>query len=253
MPRRQERKAARVHDPQALHPPHPRPRVEHRTGIGAITHLTRTTGVENGAETLPHKRQDILIRYDARGRTGEVLPTDKHGRHGRGLEEGARALVARDGDGLVGRVGEPIGVDEWRGAHVGGGDADGAAGEGRDEHGGDGGVVVAIGGRVEDVVLLVAVVGRGGDVFQLGPVGGQGGEVSERGAGQVRAHRLRYLFEGEQVGAAVGEHALRRGGVELCGRLRGEGWIREGGGGEDFDTVARPAEDVVPHVLTHSW
>lgn len=100
--------------------------------------------------------------------------------------------------------------------------------------------------------MLVAVVGGGGDVFELGPVGGELGEVGEGRGGQVGAQLLRDLFEGEEVRAAVGEHALRGRGVELGGGLGGEGGVGEGGGGEHVDAVRGSAEDVVPHVLTHA-
>lgn len=84
--------------------------------------------MKHGTETLPDKRQDLRVRSDARARAGEVFPAHEDGPHGFGLEEGARALVARDGDGLVGGVGEPVGVDDGGVLCVGGGNGDGAAG-----------------------------------------------------------------------------------------------------------------------------
>lgn len=59
--------------------------------------------------------------------------------------------------------------------HVGGGDIDGAARERGDERGGDGAVVVAVGGCVGDVVILEAEFAAYVDVFDLGLIGGKGG------------------------------------------------------------------------------
>lgn len=252
MPRRQKRKTTRIHHPQIADPPHPRPRIQHRARVAAVPHLTRAAGVEDGTEALSDEGQDLRIRRDARARAGEVFPANEEGTHGLGLEEGAGAFVAGDGDGLVGGVCEPVWVDDGGVPGVGGGDGDGAAREGRDEDGGDGGVVVAVGGGIEDVVFLVTVVGGGGDIFELGPVRGEGGKVGEGGLGEVGAQLFGDLFEGEEVCAAVGEHALRRRGVELGCCLGGEGGVGEGGGGEHVHAVGGPAQDVVPHVLTHA-
>ena len=89
--------------------------------------------------------------------------------------------------------------------------------------------------------MLEAVVGGGGDVFELRPVGGELGEVGEGRCGQVGAQLFRDLFEGEEIRAAVGEHALRGGGVELGCGLSGESGVGEGGGGEHVYAVGGPA------------
>lgn len=70
--------------------------------------------------------------------------------------------------------------------HVSRGDVDGSAGKRGDYNGGYGGVVVAVVGRFEDIVLLVAVVGGCGDVFEFRPVGREGGEVGAGCRGEIR-------------------------------------------------------------------
>ena len=104
--------------------------------------------MKHGTETLPNESQDLGIRSDARAGAGEVFPANEDGLHGLGFEKGARTLIARDGDGLVGGVGEPVGVDDGGVLGVGRGNGDDATGERCDQHGGDGGVVVAVGGCV---------------------------------------------------------------------------------------------------------
>lgn len=151
--------------------------------------------MEHRPETLPHMRQDLLVRLHAQPRPREVLRANQHRLQRIRLENRSGALEPRDRDGLVRRVREPARVDDGRVGHVGGRDADGATGERGGEADGDGGVVVAVNGPVELEVLLVAVVGGGGEVFDLGPVGGEGGEVGERPVGEAGFRGWGEFFE----------------------------------------------------------
>lgn len=134
----------------------------------------------HGVEALADEMEDLGIRLD--GWTGEILGPDQDGCHGFGGEQLSDALVARDGYLDVCGIGQPVGVDQRLVGHVGGGDADVATGERRDESDGDRGVVVAVIGATGDVVVLVSEVASSAKKFDLGPVGG---ESSKSGRGLV--------------------------------------------------------------------
>lgn len=67
----------------------------------------------NGTETLPNNLQDLRVGLDCI-RTREVLVTNQDRFHGSRVEHLPYAFVSRDSNGLVGRVGEPFGVDDGR-------------------------------------------------------------------------------------------------------------------------------------------
>lgn len=111
---------------------------------------------------------DLLIGAYARARFVFLADGDVLG--GQVGPEVALALEGRDGEALVGGVGEPGRVDDGRGGGGGAGDGDIAFAEGGYDGGGDGGVVVAVDGVAGDEVFG-AEYAAGGDEFQLRPVG----------------------------------------------------------------------------------
>ena len=152
--------------------------------------------MEDGVETLPDEIQNLLVGFHVPGWSREVLVADENGLHGFRLVELARALVARNHDGLVGRVGEPVRVDQRCVGHVAGGYVDCAARERGDEGDGHGAVLIAVGGRVADEVLLEAEEGGRYEVFDFGPVGGEFGQVRLGGVGPFGAEVLGDFFPG---------------------------------------------------------
>lgn len=175
---RQEGERRGVHHAQAVHADHAGLGVDHRRRVARLAHGAGAGRVEDGGEALADEGEDLVV--GAHGRAGEVFRPDQDGRHGLGGEELPDALVAGDGDGDVGRVGEPVGVDDGRVGGVGGGDVDGSARQRGDQRQRDGGVLVPVGGRVADEVSLVAEIGADVQVFDFGPVGGEGVEVGAR-------------------------------------------------------------------------
>lgn len=145
-------------------------------------------------------------------------------------------------------MGEPVGVDEGRDGGVGGGDGEVTAGQGRDDGGGEGGVVVPVVGVARGEVLLVTQVGAQGEVFEFRPIGGESGERGKGLRGEGGAERVGDFFPGEDVGGGVGVEA-RGVVVEVLGGLGGEGGVGEGGEGGRVDAVGRAELDVVLHVL----
>lgn len=113
--------------------------------------------------------EDLFVGRDVEA--GVVFRADRQilCQHG-GLEDLAQALESRDDDFNVGRVGEPVGVDEGLVVHAGGGDGDIPAGERGNgcEH--YGAVLIAVVWRAFGWELEVADVAGEGEVFELGPV-----------------------------------------------------------------------------------
>lgn len=171
MPRWQQCERTRIHDPQALHAEHPRLRVHDSILISLLlSHPARAAGVEDCPEALAREREDLLVAPHTQSWTRKILVADGDVPHV--CEDLARALVAGDDDGLVGGVGEPVGVYERRISHAGRGNGDVAAREGRRKRDGDGGVVVAICRAVAEEVLLVAVVSARGEKLDVRPARG---------------------------------------------------------------------------------
>ena len=175
MTRRQERESRSIDNPQSTNANDLRIRIHDRIRITLLPHRARTRRMKHSVETLPDEIQNLLVGMHIPRCSREILVADKNRFHGFRLVELARALVAGDHDGLVGGVGEPVGVDQRRVGHVGGGDVDCAARERGDEGDGHGAVLVAVGRRVADEVLLEAEEGGGYQVFDFGPVGGEFG------------------------------------------------------------------------------
>ena len=129
--------------------------------------------MEHRPHTLLDKRADLRI---ARGiSTGVVFvgTGSAHIRqHGPDLALAADGL---DGEVHVDWVGEPLRVDERGRGHIRTGEGDRAAGEGRDERGVQGRVVVAVEGVSGLFDLIIAIEGADGEPFDLGPVVGKRG------------------------------------------------------------------------------
>ena len=183
MTRRQQRESRSVHHPQILHPNDSRFRIHHSLRIARLPHRASRRGMKNGVQTLPDDLQELGVGLD--GRAGEILGSDEHGRHGvRGVHL-SDALVACEGDLDVCGVGEPVWVDEGGVGHVGGGDANIAAGQGCDEGDDAGGVVVAVVRGTGDEVVLVSKVPGDVQVFDLWPIRGETGQSGRSLVGEV--------------------------------------------------------------------
>lgn len=245
MARGQDGKRTRVHDPQPPRAVHARPRVDDGHGVVRPAHLARRSGVPHGREGPADEVEDVGVALDAWAR--EVFLAD--GDVGHELPDLARALKGRDGELLVGGVGDPVWVDEGRVGRAGAGDGDVAAAEGADEHGGHGGVVVPVQGVPRCEVGRVAQDGADGDEFDLGPVGREGAQGLQGRRGEGGAVGLRDLFPAEDGDDGVCEGAGRVVVVQFY-RLGFEvGVVHGGGRGGDVDLKGGAPEDVVLHVL----
>ena len=125
MPRRQERESGSVHHPEVSDANDSCFGIHHGVGIARLPHCTRRGGMEDGVQTLPDDLEELGIRLD--GGAGEILGSNQHRCHGLGGEQLSNALVACEGNLDVGRIGQPVGIDERLVGHAGRGDADVAA------------------------------------------------------------------------------------------------------------------------------
>lgn len=115
---RQERERGSVDDPQTMDAEDAGLGVDNGILVARLAHGAGAGGVEDGVEALADDIKDLLVRVDAGAR--EVFRADEDGRHGFGGEHLSNALISGDGDGNVGRVGEPVGVDDGGICGVGG-------------------------------------------------------------------------------------------------------------------------------------
>lgn len=116
MPGRQDRQAGSVNYAQTANTADLGIGVEHGHGIVSGTHLAGARGVEDGRETLLDVAPDLIVRSYIFA--GIVLVADQQRAHGWSLPHLTRALECRDGYFFVGRMAEPVGVDEGRVGHV---------------------------------------------------------------------------------------------------------------------------------------
>ena len=246
MPRRQQRKHTRIHHSQPPRPKSPAPYIHHSHGIVRPPHLTRTNGMIDRIRTPFHNLLDLRIRLDRQA--GERFLADAEPAHGLRGPELADAFEARDRDGEVRGVGEPVWVDKGSGGRVGGGDGEIAAGQGGDDGGGEGGVVVPVVGVARGEVLLITQVGAQGEIFEFGPIGGESGERGKGLRGEGGTEGVGDFVPGEDVGGGVGVEA-RCVFVEVLGGLGGEGGVGERGEGRRVNAVGGAEVDVVLHVL----
>lgn len=178
VPRHAKRKTTRVHDAHPKHAPsHPPPGIHNRHVVFLAAHRARRRSVMHRPDVAPAQDggEDLRVRGDVRA--GEDLLA--HVRHG--APRGAQAAVAQDGNFLVARVTEPVGVQEGRVGVGGRGDGHVAAGEGGNEDGDGAG---EDGGRGRGGERSGVAVG---EVFEEGPVRGQRGEGGARKVGEVDA------------------------------------------------------------------
>ena len=248
MSRREQRERRSIHDPHALDANDPGPRVHHGPLVVPPAHSARRRSVPNGVEVPPDVSLDLSVGRDLFARVS-FLADHEAPQRPRG-EELAHALEARDGDVDVGARGQVVWVDERGDGRVGAGEGEVAAGAGRHERGGQGGVVGAVGRAGGPQVLHVAQVRGDGDVFRLGPVGGVGGQGGLGLVAPGSAEGCGDLFPGEDVG--VGARVQARGFVVVqFGLLRGEGGaVAERREGDGVDAVCDVEEQVVLHPLS---
>ncbi|TKW53295.1 hypothetical protein CTA1_2371 [Colletotrichum tanaceti] len=244
--RRQQGEAAGVDDAQTVHANDPGVLVDDGHGVVRLAHAAGAAGVPDGHDGAADVLEDLGVRLDLGA--GEVLlVVGQDGPHGVGGKGLAEALEGGDGDGDVGRVGEPAGVDEGQVRGVGGREGDGAPGQGGDEAAEDGGVLEAVPGLGEEQVGEVADVARGGEVLDLGPVGGELGV--EHGGGLGGEEVAGRLLPAEEVADRVRQGALLAegvGGGELGGGV--DEVVGQAGERLDPDAPRGAEEDVVLHV-----
>ena len=143
MPRRQQRKRARIHDPRPRDANDPRPGIHHRIRIVRPAHPTRTRGVVGGMHAVPNHVQDLGVAFDLRA--GEVLPRIRqHGTYCPPAERLPDAAVGRNSDRRVDRIGQSVWVDDWQVQRRRGRDSDAAAGQPGDQGREDGRVLVPV-------------------------------------------------------------------------------------------------------------
>lgn len=82
MPRRQQRKGARIHDPQALHALHARLAVQHDHGIIRGAHLTSAGGVPHGLQGALDHGEELGVGLV--GGAGEEFGIGDRGKGGGG-------------------------------------------------------------------------------------------------------------------------------------------------------------------------
>lgn len=109
MPRRQQRKRRRIHNPQSLHTDNPRMRIHNRHWIIHLPHPTRTRRMPILIPSRHDILQNRLVTSDIRAGHGFL---DDDGCHGLRVEEGARALERLDGEFAICGVREVVWVDE---------------------------------------------------------------------------------------------------------------------------------------------
>lgn len=114
----QKRERGGVHDSQPVHTVNACLGVHDGGLVARLAHGARARRVEDGAEALADELQNLGVRGDVGA--GKVLGAVQDRLHGFGGEKLSHALVARQGHGHVGRMGEPVGVDDGRIGRVGG-------------------------------------------------------------------------------------------------------------------------------------
>lgn len=151
MPRRQERKRRSIHNPQSLDPNHPRLRVHYRRRIVPSPHSVRGRRMIDRVRIPPQILTDLRLCADIRAR--ERFGANHNALQRPSAKDLPRTPESLHGEIQVARVAQQVGVHEGVGGGGGAVDGDGAAGEGREEHDGDGGVVLAVGGGVGEEVV----------------------------------------------------------------------------------------------------
>ena len=116
MPRRQQRKARRIHDLQPLHPDDISLRIDHGHRIICPPHLAGTRSMIDGSKILLDLLQDLCVRGDVEA--GVDLAADNDGPQSGRIEHLADTLVAGYSDFLVTGIGEPGRVDERVNVHI---------------------------------------------------------------------------------------------------------------------------------------
>lgn len=109
--RDEQRECGRIHDPQTLHPENPRLGVDNGVRVVRPSHLTCTGGVKDGVEAPLDEVPDLIVGADV-GFAGEIFVPDEEISHGLRFPNLSGAFEGREGDFLVRRMGEPVGIDD---------------------------------------------------------------------------------------------------------------------------------------------
>jgi hypothetical protein len=142
--------------------------IHYSVGICIVTHGASTCGVEDGTKTLLDQLKNICVARDTC--SWPVLRANSNIGHGGTGPRLACSLICCDGHSLIGRMGQPVGVDQWLIVRVRGRDGDVAARQRLDKTHGDGCVVVPVGRSILDEVVLVALETGNGQVLKIRPV-----------------------------------------------------------------------------------
>ena len=183
MSRRQERQRTRVHNPQPLRSDDPRPGIHDRPRIVRLPHRARRSSMIYSMKTISDDFHDLLVRRHISAR--EVLRSNRDVRHSIRSEDSTAFFKRCERHCAVGRVSQPVRVDERGNVHIGRGDGDVSPRKGGDKGHEDRSVVVAVVRDSEGGEAGVSGEGGGDDVFEVGPVVRECCEVGECGRGKV--------------------------------------------------------------------
>lgn len=163
MTRRKERECTGIDHTKPLHAIHAGLRVDHGHFVVGSTHLAGASSVPQSHDVVLNELENLVIRLHVL--SGVVLLADHDGCHGLALEGRAHALEHGNCDLLVGRIAEPVRVDDGQVGGVRGLQGDVTARKGRDQHAEHGGILVAVLGLVSQEVRDIADVACSGDVL----------------------------------------------------------------------------------------